>query len=66
MTHDTPRSGPRPSHGAAPSPWSDASGATAVEYAIMVSAIASLLFVTVALLGSRVEGLFARAVARWP
>jgi Flp pilus assembly pilin Flp len=66
MTHDTPRSGPRPSHGAAPSPWSDVSGATAVEYAIMIGAIAFVLFGTVALLGSRVKGLFADAVARWP
>jgi pilus assembly protein Flp/PilA len=38
--------------------WNDESGATAVEYGIMVALIAVAIIVTVGLLGTALDGLF--------
>jgi Flp pilus assembly pilin Flp len=42
------------------------SGATAVEYAIMVGAIAAAVILAVAALGLTTEGLISDLLARWP
>jgi Flp pilus assembly pilin Flp len=41
------------------------SGATAVEYALMLGAIAAVVILTVIALGLSTEGLFDSLVARW-
>ncbi len=40
--------------------WEDESGATAVEYSLMLAAIAAAIIGTVGVLGSKVVGLFAK------
>jgi pilus assembly protein Flp/PilA len=42
--------------------WTDESGPTAVEYAIMAGLIATVIVGTVGLLGGSVRGLFQRVV----
>ena len=44
----------------------DESGATAVEYAIIVSAIAGVIVVIAIALGVKVEGLYSRAETQMP
>jgi Flp pilus assembly pilin Flp len=43
-----------------------ASGATSVEYAVMLAGIAALVIVTVFALGLSTEGLFDRVTGVWP
>jgi Flp pilus assembly pilin Flp len=41
-------------------------GATAVEYAVMMGLIAAIIIATVTTLGLATEGIFADLLARWP
>lgn len=45
--------------------WVDERGATAVEYAILVSMIAGAIVLTVASIGLKVQDLYARVVPGW-
>ena len=45
--------------------FKDEEGATAVEYAIMVSLIAAVIFAIVATLGQQISALFQSVVAGW-
>jgi pilus assembly protein Flp/PilA len=42
--------------------WNDESGATAVEYGIMVALIAAVIVVTVAVLGGQIQAAFQTVV----
>jgi Flp pilus assembly pilin Flp len=44
----------------------DEAGAPAVEYAILVACIATVIALSVSFLGVAVKGLFDNAVAKWP
>jgi pilus assembly protein Flp/PilA len=46
--------------------WGDDSGATAVEYGLIVSAIAGLIIVVVFLLGKKVNNAFSNVAAHMP
>jgi pilus assembly protein Flp/PilA len=46
--------------------WRDESGATAVEYGLIVSAIAGLIIVVVFLLGKKVNNSFSNVAAHMP
>jgi pilus assembly protein Flp/PilA len=43
--------------------WSDESGATMVEYAVLVALIALAVIATVALVGSQIDTMFQRVLA---
>jgi Flp pilus assembly pilin Flp len=46
--------------------WSADRGATSVEYAILLSAIAGVVIAVVFLLGISTDGLFGRVTTLWP
>ncbi len=51
--------------GLANNPWRDETGATAVEYSLMVAAIAAVIVTVVFVLGTHVSGLFDGVTTLW-
>ncbi len=52
-------------HGIASALWRDEAGATAVEYSLMVAAIAATIVTLVFVLGTHVSGLFDGVTTLW-
>ncbi|WP_041448557.1 Flp family type IVb pilin [Anaeromyxobacter sp. Fw109-5] len=46
--------------------WEDETAPAAAEYAILLAAVAVVIFAAVVSLGTAVNGLFEEVVARWP